>query len=205
MSNPLFDTLHALGAAVPDALKPQQLLEMVQPPQWLIDEVQQCIVLLLNHVLQQEPEAMQRLKRQKGKMVALDWQPFNMHLRATPAGLLDVVTQEEVEGVSGSADLTITITESSPFTLLQAVARNDKPATRIEGDVQLAAEVNWLIDHVRWDMEEDLSRVVGDAAAHRIASVGKQVVAQLKQWVEKMVPRKSSDSDTTNNANSTGT
>jgi ubiquinone biosynthesis protein UbiJ len=37
---------------------------------------------------------------------------------------------------------------------------------RIEGDVQLAAEVNWLVDHVRWDMEEDLSRLMGDAPAH---------------------------------------
>jgi hypothetical protein len=37
---------------------------------------------------------------------------------------------------------------------------------RIAGDVQLAAEVQWLVDHVRWDLEEDLSRVIGDAPAH---------------------------------------
>lgn len=39
----------------------------------------------------------------------------------------------------------------------------DKPAVSIEGDVQLAAEVAWLVDNLRWDVEEDLSRLIGDA------------------------------------------
>ena len=55
--------------------------------------------------------------------------------------------------------------------LAQAVLRGDKPAVRIEGDVQLAAEVNWLADHVRWDMEEDLARIVGDVPAHTLGQM----------------------------------
>ena len=35
--------------------------------------------------------------------------------------------------------------------------------------MQFAAEVNWLADHVRWEMEEDLARVLGDAPAHTLA------------------------------------
>jgi ubiquinone biosynthesis protein UbiJ len=38
--------------------------------------------------------------------------------------------------------------------------------------VQLAAEVNWLADHVRWDLEEDLARVIGDVPAHTLAQIG---------------------------------
>jgi ubiquinone biosynthesis protein UbiJ len=55
------------------------------------------------------------------------------------------------------------VTEESPFAIAQELIAGDKPAVRIEGDVQLAAEVNWLIDHVRWDIEEDLARLMGDA------------------------------------------
>ena len=35
-------------------------------PPWVVQELQQRLVLLLNHVLQQEPAAMLRLKQNKG-------------------------------------------------------------------------------------------------------------------------------------------
>jgi ubiquinone biosynthesis protein UbiJ len=44
--------------------------------------------------------------------------------------------------------------------------RGDKPSIRIEGDVQFAAEINWLVDNVKWDVEEDLARLIGDVPAH---------------------------------------
>ena len=34
-----------------------------------------------------------------------------------------------------------------------------------------AAEVQWLVDHVRWDLEEDLARLFGDAPAHAMGEV----------------------------------
>ena len=37
-----------------------------QPPAWVVDETQRRIVLLLNHILMQEPEATRRLARHKG-------------------------------------------------------------------------------------------------------------------------------------------
>lgn len=44
-----------------------------QPPQWLVHEVQQRLVLFLNHVLMQEQEAMDRLVRQKGRVARVQW------------------------------------------------------------------------------------------------------------------------------------
>ncbi len=41
----------------------QKLFTSVQPPAWLVQEVQNRIILSLNHVLQQEPQAMERLAR----------------------------------------------------------------------------------------------------------------------------------------------
>ena len=118
-------------------------------------------MLFLNHVLQQEPEARQRLARQKGRVVAVrSGASFAMQLVATPAGLLDLAAPDAHARPDADRD------RGSPLDLAQAALRGDKPAVRIEGDVQLAAEVNWLVDHVRWDVEEDLSRVIGDAPAH---------------------------------------
>jgi ubiquinone biosynthesis accessory factor UbiJ len=60
--------------------------------------------------------------------------------------------------------------------------RGDKPPVRIAGDVQFAAEINWLVDHVRWDLEEDLSRIVGDAPAHAMGEAARRVALALRQF-----------------------
>lgn len=159
---------------VADAL--EQLAGNLQPPDWLADEVQHRLVLFLNHVLQQEPEAQARLARQKGRRVRLQWRGFHLQLGPTPAGLLERVPD-------GEPELRLTLTDSSPLALAQAVLLGQKPAVRIEGDVQLAAEVNWLVDHVRWDAEEDLARLIGDAPAHTLAQAARGAAQALRQFV----------------------
>ena len=155
----------------------QKLGATLQPPTWAVQEVQRRLVLLLNHVLMQEKEAMVRLARQKGRVVLFHWRDFEFKLQLTPAGLLDLAPSDL------PSDLTLSVTEPSPVALVQAALAGDKPAVRIEGDVQLAAEVNWLVDHVRWDIEEDLARLLGDAPAHGLAQAARNALASLRQWL----------------------
>jgi len=152
----------------------------LQPPPWLVEETQRRVVLVLNHVLMQEPEAQARLMRQSGKIVHAEWRTFTMRVAATPAGLLEVMPD------SGTpADLTLTVTETSPFQLAQAALKGDKPPVHIAGDVQFAAEINWLVEHVRWDVEEDLARIVGDAPAHAIGDVVRRMLEVMRDFVGK--------------------
>lgn len=153
----------------------------LQPPTWVVDEAQQRLVLLLNHVLMQEPEAMARLARLKGRMIRVKWRQLNMSVMATPAGLLERSSTES------KADLSLLVTEDSPISLVQTMLSGGKPPINIEGDVQLAAEVNWLADHVRWDVEEDLSRILGDAPAHALTTIAKQIVDGLKLFLANKV------------------
>jgi ubiquinone biosynthesis protein UbiJ len=149
----------------------------LQPPPWIVDEMQRRLVLLLNHVLQQEPEAQARLKRQVGRVVEAHWRTFAVRFEATPAGLLDLAPAGQ------APDLALTLTEESPWSLAQTALRGEKPPVRIAGDVQLAAEVQWLVDHVRWDLEEDLARVFGDAPAHAMGTVMRRVNEAVRQFV----------------------
>ena len=151
--------------------------QALQPPGWMVEEMQRRLVLTLNHVLQQEPEAQARLKRQVGRVVEAHWRQFSVRLVATPAGLLDIAP------VTQLSDLTLTLTEESPFSLARAAVRGEKPPVRIAGDVQLAAEVQWLVDHVRWDLEEDLSRIIGDAPAHAMGEGMRRVADGLRSFV----------------------
>ena len=155
-----------------------QFVSNTQPPAWVVDETLNRVVLFLNHVISREPEAQSRLARQKGRCIQLQWQDKLIQLSPTPAGLLERVN-------SPTTDLKLTLTDTSPIAMAVAVLKGDKPAVHVEGDVQLAAEVNWLIDHVRWDITEDLSYWLGDAAAHTLVSMGKQAVQALQQFARK--------------------
>jgi ubiquinone biosynthesis protein UbiJ len=148
-----------------------------------VAEGQQKAMLLVNHVLMQEPEAMARIARHNGRTVWVLWRGFTLRLSATPAGLFEWL--DESEAVGQKPDLTLTLLEESPLGLLQTTLAGGKPQVRIEGDIQWAAELNWLVDHVRWDLEEDLSRVLGDAPAHMVVSGARQLVQALQAFVKK--------------------
>ena len=154
----------------------QSLLASVRPPQWVVDEVQNRIVLFLNHVLMQEPQAQERLRRQKGKAVRVQWGEFQLALAPTAAGLLER-SHDTVR-----PELSVTLIQSSPLALAQKLLSGERPGVDIQGDVQLAAEVAWLTDNVRWDVEEDLSRVLGDATAHTVVRMARSATQAVKNF-----------------------
>ena len=168
-----------MASALPLAEISAQLSQFVlqlQPPAWLIQELQDKLVILLNHVLSQEPAAIERLRRQQGRRVEISWRNHRLQWLVTPAGLLERADAQH------DADLRVHVNEASPLALLQGLRQGHKPAMRIEGDVMLAAELNWLVDHVRWDAEEDLSRLVGDAMAHKLVAMAKRVFTALSEF-----------------------
>lgn len=141
-----------------------RLIDSAQAPVWLQHEVQHRLVLLVNHVLMQEPMACERLVTQANKVVVLQWRHFDWRLQVTPAGLFNLAP-EALE-----PQLRLTIQTSSLADLAKVLFNSEKPQLQIEGDVQFAAEMSWLADHVQWDVAHDLSRIIGDAPAQFITS-----------------------------------
>jgi ubiquinone biosynthesis protein UbiJ len=150
-----------------------------QPPAWAVDEGQQRLVLFLNHVLLQEKQAQDRLLRQKGRVIHLKWGLFAVDLIVTPAGLADRAP------AFSTPDLLLCVAAESPLAVVQAALAGKAPPVKIEGDVQLAAEIGWLAENLRWDAEEDLSRLIGDAPAHALAAAGRRLALSLKQFLSK--------------------
>jgi ubiquinone biosynthesis accessory factor UbiJ len=150
-----------------------------EPPPWLRAEINNRVLLLVNHVLMQEPQAMDRLRRQKGKVVRASWGRLELVVQATPAGLLALADAQR------APDLVLQVPETSPVALAQSLLQGQRPQVDIQGDVQLAAEVAWLVDNVRWDMEEDLSRLLGDAAAHTLVSRLGEAGAALRSFLQR--------------------
>ena len=155
----------------------ESFAKRLQPPIWLVDEGQQRLVLFLNHVLMQEKEAQTRLARKKGSVIHVRWGAFALNLLITPAGLTDRAPS------TLPADLTLSVAMEAPWVVAQSVLDGKAPPVKIEGDVQLAAELGWLADNLRWDVEEDLSRIMGDVPAHAIAGAGRRLLAAIRDVV----------------------
>lgn len=179
MKNAPPDSFSELGKAAPANFL-QSLLGAIRPPEWVVDELQNRVVLFLNHVLMQEKAAQDRLRRQKGKPVRIQWGGFHLTLAPTAAGLLERCAPD------AKPELSVTLTQTSPLAMAQSVLAGQKPGVDIQGDVQLAAEVAWLVDNVRWDVEEDLSRVVGDAPAHTLSRVARSAAEAVKAFVSRL-------------------
>ncbi len=153
-----------------------------QPPQWLVHEVQHRVVLLLNHVLMQESAATQRLTPSRGRVVRMQWRQFFMALQVTPAGLFDLAPP------AATPDLRLEVMQASPLDLAQAALRGERPAVRIDGDVQFAGDIQWLADNLRWDMEDDLARLIGDVPAHTLANLAGSAAQALRGFLQDRVP-----------------
>jgi ubiquinone biosynthesis accessory factor UbiJ len=124
---------------------------------------------LLNRLLAAEPWARERLAPFAGETVEL-------RAPLLPTLRFSILAGGTVEAGDAEPGLSMTFKPE----LLAALARGEEHAWRavdVEGNARLAAEVLVLARHLRWDAEEDLSRVVGDAAAHRLAQAGRAFAA----------------------------
>lgn len=116
----------------------------------------------LNHLLRANGWARESLKPYAGRTVCVRCLPFSASLRIVESG------EVTPDAAAANPDATLTVTPG----LLLRMATRDETAWRdisIDGDTALAGAVHHLWRHLRWDAEEDLSRVFGDVAAHRIA------------------------------------
>jgi len=117
----------------------------------------------MNHVLRATPRAMDRLRPHAGRTVAFHLGPLDMTLTVQTTGEVVAAVEDAVP------DLDVRV---SPFLVPRLAAGEQAAFDAIEmhGDPSLATDVAFLARHLRWDYEEDLAKVVGDIAAHRIAA-----------------------------------
>ena len=61
--------------------------------------------------------------------------------------------------------------------------RGERPPVRIDGAVDFASDLQWLADNLRWDIEDDMARVIGDVPAHPLVSVARSAAHALPGFV----------------------
>jgi ubiquinone biosynthesis accessory factor UbiJ len=125
--------------------------------------------LALNHLLEAEPRARARLAAFAGDTVELRNPPF-------PALRFVILPGGTVEAGGTEPALTVTLKPDALFNLARG-PEHFLRSLEVSGDPKLASEVMALARHLRWDVEEDLSKLFGDMAAHRLANAGRAFAA----------------------------
>ena len=122
----------------------------------------------INHVLRSAPLALERLAKHAGRTARFNVGPVSLAFTVQANG------EVSAAGDDAARDLEVHIPPAS----LPRFASRDENAwrgVRIEGDVEFAQDVSLLARNLDWDVEEDLSRVVGDIAAHRIVTTARSL------------------------------
>lgn len=142
------------------------------------------LTLLLNHVLAREEAAAGRLKAHVGAVLQVvperwpSWLPSPpaAAFRVTPAGLLEWC------GPSPDAppNLRIVLEAGHPVEAGLSLLSGRVPRARVEGDSVLAADMDWLIANVRWDLMDDLQQAFGPVAASVLENAGQAMRAALE-------------------------
>lgn len=127
----------------------------------------------VNHLLAQDAWARTQLAAHAGKIARLD------------AGLLTLDWQVTADGMfkaaeSGAAPHVVIRVKLADVPLILQNRERAISYVRIEGDADFANAISRLSETLKWEAEEDLGRVVGDVAAHRIVVTAKSALAGVR-------------------------
>ena len=127
----------------------------------------------LQHLTNQNNWSRPQLVGFAGKVVQFDFALIKANLIILEDGSL------AISAASAAPDTVIYLPPSLALRLLA----NDEAAKmqiKIEGDTHLATEFSKVLQNMRWDVEEDLSHVVGDIAASKLGAASQAAYATAK-------------------------
>lgn len=139
---------------------------------------------VLNHLLKPEAWARTRLQAYAGKTAWFTVDPFGLGLTVTPEGY--------VRRCASAADAAVRISlplSALPQALMAGAGGLDRALMRrmrLEGDADFAQAISEIASRLRWDAEDDLSKLVGDAAATQISAGVRAVVGQASAAQRKL-------------------
>lgn len=129
-----------------------------------------------NHLLAQSGWARQRLMPHAGRTAHLDVAPLDLNFSVANDGYL-----AEWQGHESQPDVRLSLPVSEIPQMLAEGSSALMRHVRIEGNAEFADTLGFVFRNLRWDVEEDLSRIVGDILAHRAISTGKALATAQRQ------------------------
>lgn len=121
----------------------------------------------LNHLLSSASWARERLASHAGRSGRLRAEPFEVVFSVQPDGYLAPAPDHDPPSVTLSLPL------GAALGLAAGDAARTMSEVRIDGNAEFADTLGFVFRNLRWDAEEDLSKLFGDIAARRIVLAAK--------------------------------
>ena len=145
----------------------------------------------LNHLIRQETWAHRLLMQHDGKVLLLELPVGDVMLQIM-GGYFSTPQFASSELKSEPLDQQAIIQPSVTFTVSQdavwAYLSGGKTAAlrhiKIAGDVDLASDINRLANDLHWEVEEDLSKLFGDAVATKMTQGSKTILESGKAAIQ---------------------
>ena len=137
------------------------------------------LLAAINHLLGQAAWAREKLAPFAGHSARIKLPPFEAAFLIGEDGCISSPSAE------AELEVSISLPAATPLLALQGkdvVMR----AARIEGSAEFAEALGFVIRNLRWDAEEDLSKVVGDIAAHRIVAGTREFASWQQQAAQNL-------------------
>lgn len=125
------------------------------------------VLAAVNHVLGQADWARERLAGFAGRSARIAMPPFDTFVVVLDNGYISSPNSADSEESELAADVTINLPANAPLLFLQGLPVLMR-AVKLSGSVDFAETLSFVIKNLKWDVEDDLSKVVGDIAAHRL-------------------------------------
>jgi ubiquinone biosynthesis protein UbiJ len=128
--------------------------------------------IILNHVLSQNDWMSTRLKKFHNKTILIKISELSIYFSVNKKGLLEHISHVK------NPDASISMPIKS---LINQIIHKENKDITIKGDIDLAKEVSEILKKIKWDVEEDLSKIIGDVAANRVGILGEKVLNESKK------------------------
>jgi ubiquinone biosynthesis accessory factor UbiJ len=128
-----------------------------------------------NHLLASEPQARAKLAAHRGKTLKVEGAVL---LNVALTVQADDTFAPALEGAEPTLTLKVDVPKAAT---LSAQGREVSGAVSISGDAEFAAAAGWLASNLRWEFEEDLSRLIGAAGANRAGKIVRGVGDAMRQ------------------------
>ena len=131
--------------------------------------IQKIKKIILDHLLSQNDWMQSKLVDHKNKIIIIKISDLKLILKVDENGLLHSLNEAE------KFDCIIKLTVNS---FISQLINNNNSNISIEGDLELANQVAQVLKKIEWDIEEDLSKYIGDIPAIKTTKILKKVVTK---------------------------
>ena len=134
--------------------------------------IQKIKKIILDHLLSQNDWMQTKLIDHKDKVVVIEISGLKLILKIDEKGLLHSLYESE------EFDCVIKLTVND---FINQLINKKNGNISIKGDLELANQVSQVLKKIEWDVEEDLSKYIGDIPATQATKVLKKIVTNSQK------------------------